>query len=124
MRRARCCRSVEQLAEHPCFGAVVENAVVSEIVKRHLNEGDNPELFFYRDDSKREIDLLDFTGSSSPVAVEVKSSRTHRDKYARHLGICDELGIARENRYVVARVESSFATSSCNVSLLRDWLMR
>lgn len=116
--------SVEQMFEHSSFGSVVENLVVSEAVKRHMNLAEDPALCFYRDDSKREIDLLDFTDPGKPLAVEVKSSRTYHDKYARHLSVCDELGIAEENRHVVARVESSFAAKSCHVDSLDDWLRR
>lgn len=117
--------SVEQLVESPHFGAVFENLVIAEIMKRHLNEGVRPELYFYRDDSKREIDLLDFTNSSHPRAVEIKSSRTYHDKYARHLQtVCDEIGIGREGRCVVARVESSFETEACSVVAAQDELAR
>lgn len=117
--------SIEQLVESPHFGAIFENLVVAETMKRHLNEGARPELYFYRDDSKREIDLLDFTDASHPWAVEIKSSRTYHDKYARHLQtVCDEIGIGREGRYVVARVESSFETEACSVVAVQDWLGR
>lgn len=115
--------SIQQLVESPHFGAIFENLVVAETMKRHLNEGVRPELYFYRDDSKREIDLLDFTDASHPWAVEIKSSRTYHDKYARHLQtVCDEIGIGREGRCVVARVESSFETEACSVVAVQDWL--
>lgn len=115
--------SVEQLVESPHFGAIFENLVVAETMKRHLNKGVRPELYFYRDDSKREIDLLDFTDSSRPRAIEIKSSCTYHDKYARHLqSVCDEIGIGREGRCVVARVESSFETEACSVVAVQDWL--
>ena len=79
--------SLEQLLESPYAGAVFENLIVSETAKSHLNVGENPELYFYRDDGKREIDLLDCTNSGSPKAIEIKSSRTYHDKYARHLQV-------------------------------------
>lgn len=115
--------SIQQLVESPHFGAIFENLVVAETMKRHLNKGVRPELYFYRDDSKREIDLLDFTDSSRPRAIEIKSSCTYHDKYARHLqSVCDEIGIGREGRCVVARVESSFETEACGVVAVQDWL--
>lgn len=117
--------SVQQLVESPHFGAIFENLIVAETMKRHLNEGVRPELYFYRDDSKREIDLLDFTDSAHLRAIEVKSSRTYHDKYARHLrSVCDDIGIDREGRFVVARVESSFDTEACKVVSAQDWLGR
>lgn len=74
--------------------SVFENLVVAETAKRHLNSGEQPDLYFYRDDSKREIDLIDLTRPGEPKAMEIKSSRVYHDKYARHLkAVCDELGI-------------------------------
>ena len=117
--------TVSQLVESPFFGAIFENLIVSETMKRHLNKNENPELYFYRDDTKREIDLLDFTDPQNKQAIEIKSSRTYHDKYARHLNtVCNEIGIEPEGRYVVARVESSFETNTCKVTSARDWLMK
>lgn len=117
--------SLEQLLESPYLGAVFENLIVSETAKSHLNVGENPELYFYRDDGKREIDLLDCTNSGSPKAIEIKSSRTYHDKYARHLqAVCDEIDIAKDARYVVARVDSTYESKDCSVVSARDWLLR
>lgn len=116
--------SVEQLVNHEMFGAVFENLIISETAKQHLNNATHPELYFYRDDSKREIDLLDFTNPADRQAVEIKSSRTYHSKYARHLlGVGDELDIAQSRRFVVARVEDSYQTKECRVLSARDWLM-
>lgn len=116
--------TVEQLVESPQFGAVFENFVVAETMKRHLGNGEQPELYFYRDEGKREIDLLDFTRPSCKQAVEIKSSMMYHDKYARHLSaVCPDLGIGEENRFVVSRVASSYKARDCKVVAARDWLM-
>ena len=94
--------SERQLLDHPLRGQIIENLVVSERAKAHLNQGREPALFFYRDDSKREIDLLDYTDASSPLAIEIKSGETYRDTFARHLcPVGDELGIPAGRRMVV-----------------------
>lgn len=117
--------TVDQLVNSTSFGAVFENLVVAETLKRHLNSGVRPDLCFYRDDSKREIDLIDLSDPNAPQAIEIKSSRTYHDKYAAHLRtVCDDLDIAPENRFVVTRVDSSYRTKDCNVIAARDWLMR
>lgn len=116
--------TIGQLLNSPSFGAVFENLLVAETAKRYINSGEEPELYFYRDDSKREIDLLDFTDSDNVRAVEIKSSQTYHDKYKRHLcSVGDELGIDPNNRFVVARVESSYKTKGCKILTARDWLL-
>lgn len=93
-----------QLVDHPLRGEIVENLIISERIKQHLNCGEEPALYFYRDESKREIDLLDMTDAAAPLAVEIKSGATYRSNFARHLGtVGDELGIPEEGRYVVYR---------------------
>lgn len=95
-------RTVEDLLAHPLRGEVFENLVVSERLKYHFNRKETPELYFYRDDSKREIDLIDCTDSRNASAYELKSGETYRSSFGRHLRtVGDELGIAPENRFVV-----------------------
>lgn len=114
----------EQLETHPMFGSIFENLIVAETLKHHLNNGAQPELYFYRDDSKREIDLIDRTERSEAYAAELKSSRTFHDKYAKQLNaVCDEIGISPENRYVVSRAEGTYRTGKCKAINVSDWLM-
>jgi predicted AAA+ superfamily ATPase len=65
----------EQLKNHPLRGNFYENLVVSEILKRHENTGDNTPLYFYRDQTGNEIDLLIQRGNRH-VPVEIKSGQT------------------------------------------------
>ncbi len=114
--------SVEQLESHPQLGAIYENFIIAETIKRHLNGAREPELYFYRDDSKREIDLLDFTENKNGWAAELKASRMFHSKYATTMRrVCDEIGIAPENRNVIARVETSYLAGVCKVIAANDW---
>ncbi len=42
----------------PANGAVLENFLVSEVIKKKINNNISAELFFYRDSNKNEIDLI------------------------------------------------------------------
>lgn len=95
-------RSLRDMLLSPQFGAIMENLIVVETAKHYQHQGVTPELYFYRDDSKAEIDLLDFT--NTPRAIEVKSGMTYRHAFARHLtAIAPELGISPENRFLLFR---------------------
>lgn len=118
-------RSLGQLLTSPHLGQVFENLIVAETYKAHLNRGVEPRLYFYRDDAGTEVDLLELTDETRPMAVEVKSSMTYRDSYARHLvRVGDELGVAPEERYVVARVEQGLRTRDATVLPAAEWLSR
>jgi predicted AAA+ superfamily ATPase len=77
-------RSAEQIAQHPLRGALVENLVVVEAVKGFYNKGLNPRLYFYRDSSGLEVDLLAETGNGL-VAAEIKAGATVVSDYFKNL---------------------------------------
>jgi len=72
----------ETLRHGPQSGALFENLVVLECLKRKANLNLNAELFFYRDSNRNEIDLLIDKGSSVSL-VEIKQTATPR---AEHFG--------------------------------------
>ena len=74
----------EQIATHPLRGAIFETWVVSEFVKRRTNVGQPPNLFFWRDRTGHEIDLLlHENGLIRPV--EIKSGATFQREALRGL---------------------------------------
>lgn len=65
----------EQLATHAARGALFETMVVAEYLRARLNRGDVSNLYFWRDSSGNEVDLLlDEAGILHPV--EIKSGQT------------------------------------------------
>ena len=116
-------RNAEQLALHPSLGSIVENAVVAERLKSYLNRRETPSLFFYRDDSKIEVDLVDITNPDQIQLAEIRSSQTYHQKYARHLKkVGDLLGIGPESQSVILRVERSYRSDETDVVSLADEL--
>lgn len=70
----------EQLETHPLRGGIFENMVVAEFVKKRLNEGKQPNCYFYRDSSGVEIDILQLFGNEVDM-YEIKSSQTFTAKF-------------------------------------------
>lgn len=105
------------------LGPLFENLVVSELVKRHLGSGKIPELYFYRDAQGAEVDLLDMTHHGSPSMFEIKSSRTFRSNFTRHLDSVGELiGVDRAHRAVVTRCDASTEVAGEKIWSAADWL--
>ena len=116
-------RTLQDLLQSVHFGAIVENLVVAETLKRHLHRAEVPELYYYRDDSKREIDLIDATDAASRCAVEVKSGETYRDRFSVQLErVGSELGFGPERRLVVYRGAETFSSPTCRVVALEEYL--
>lgn len=105
------------------LGPLFENLVVSELVKRHLGSGKIPELYFYREAQGAEVDLLDMTHHGSLSMFEIKSSKTFRSSFTRHLDSVGELiGVDRAHRAVVTRCDASTEVAGEIIWSAADWL--
>jgi len=71
----------ETLEHGAMDGAFLETFVVSEILKSYYNAGKTPDLYYYRDIDKKEIDLLIEKGDKL-YPIEIKKAKTpvHADK--------------------------------------------
>ncbi|HEY5464774.1 MAG TPA: ATP-binding protein [Hanamia sp.] len=66
--------SQSALEKHSLYGSIFENWIITEIKKNRFNAGINEGLYFFRDSTGNEIDLLMEKGGST-LAVEIKSSK-------------------------------------------------
>ncbi len=73
-----------QLARDPLRGHLFENLVVVDLLKQRLNQGKEPALYFYRDQSGMEVDVL-FKQASLLRPIEIKASETFDVSYLKHL---------------------------------------
>jgi predicted AAA+ superfamily ATPase len=74
----------EQLKTHPLRGAIFENYVVLEFLKNRYNAGKPNNLFFYRDKSQREIDIVQQFGYQYR-AYEIKSATVFHGSFFNNL---------------------------------------
>jgi predicted AAA+ superfamily ATPase len=63
------------LTDHALRGAIFETYVVSELFKSFAHRGETPPLYFWRDRTGHEVDLLIDTGKQL-IPIEIKSGRT------------------------------------------------
>lgn len=74
-------KDTEHAASGPMGGAILENAVISEIVKTLTHRGLNPQIYFWRTMAGTEVDVIVDTGERL-VPIEVKLSATPRPSMA------------------------------------------
>ena len=81
----------DQLSIHPARGPLFENWVLSECLKKRFNKGQESNLYFWRDNTGNEVDLIIDQGDKL-IPVEVKSGQTlSSDSYK---GLCKWLKLA------------------------------
>ncbi len=73
-----------QIESHPLRGALFENMVVTEMLKQRFNNGENNNLYFYRDNSQKEVDIIQSNGSKLN-AFEVKSAQKYDSSFFKNL---------------------------------------
>lgn len=74
-------QNAEQLSSHPLRGQIFENMVVADMMKGLFNKGLDNNLFFFRDSSQHEVDVVQEDGLQLK-AYEIKSAQmTHVSFY-------------------------------------------
>ena len=78
-------RDPEHAAAGPMGGAILETAVLSEIVRTLTHRGMDPQVYFWRTRAGTEVDFVIET-ATGPVPIEVKLSATPRPAMAAAIG--------------------------------------
>ncbi len=93
--------SGEQMESFYMRGALFENFVVSELLKRRLFAGKSDELYFWRDSNGVEVDVLE-EDSLELKAYEIKASETLNTAFFSNIKkIKDLVGLKSENTAVI-----------------------
>ncbi len=77
-------RTTEELTIHFAKGNLFENMVITELMKKSLNQGKSPQFYFWRDTAQHEIDLLVQNGVQLE-AIEIKSGKTIQPDFFKGL---------------------------------------
>lgn len=100
-----CCSLLEienekQLANHPLRGALFENLMVVELLKGRLNRGLRSNLFYWKDRTGNEIDVL-LDQSAGTVPVEIKLSATFHPDFLKGIRYWQKLNPNVKSNYLV-----------------------
>lgn len=101
-----------QVNLHYLKGALFENLIINEFIKRNFNRGEYRPPYFWQDSRGKEIDCLLVDGENI-VPVEIKSGKTISNSYFDNLEYWRSLAAAPEGQgYVVYGGEQSLQTSA------------
>lgn len=103
----------------PVAGAMLENLVVTEVVRFFTNRGVPPRLHHLRSKDKVEVDLLVHLSDDRAVAIEVKSTPCNFDRH--QLRLLDTLGITIAERWIASPTPAPDLPTARVVPLERLW---
>lgn len=113
-------RAASQMHTHYLKGALFENLIITELVKRTLNRGERHYPYFWRDSRGKEIDCLINEGGSF-IPVEIKSGKTITRSYFSNLTYWRQLaGMPPETGVVVYGGDTSLQTGDGRLISWKD----
>ncbi len=90
----------DHLESHPLRGAIFETFVVSELLKKRFNSIKTDNLYFFRDNTGNEIDIILDHGNTTGQ-VEIKSGQTVNEDFFKGLKFFSKLNREAGNSYIV-----------------------
>ncbi len=115
-------RAASELSLGEFRGPLFETYVVSEVLKAGYEQGQRPQLSYWRDTHKNEADLIVRHGLKPVQAIEIKSSATYNARYFDILNKVgqDDLELSPKARAVVYGGTSPLHTQWGDVVPFRD----
>jgi predicted AAA+ superfamily ATPase len=83
-------KAANELTNHGYWGHLFENFLVVELLKNRYNKGQRSNLFYWRDSSGNEVDVLIDNGSTQ-IPVEIKSAATLNMDFFKGLNYWEKL---------------------------------
>ena len=77
-------RNVLQLKTHPLRGSVFEGMVVTELIKQRTNAGLPVNIYYWRDKTGHEIDVIIDNGNKL-LPIEIKSGKTFNSEFFKNI---------------------------------------
>jgi len=107
--------TISQIDRDPLRGQLIENLVILEMIKYRLNQGKEPQLYFYRDNHQNEVDLIFKTGNTL-IPIEIKAAQTFHKDFLKGLYYFKQIAPDRVTRgYVVYFGEQEFEIDNFKV---------
>lgn len=100
-----------QMSRDPLRGHLVENLVVLELFKTRLNQGLDPNLYFYRDNHKNEVDLI-YKKAHELIPIEIKSAKSFDHSFLK--------GIEYFKKIIPDRVQTGYLVYAGGMSYKVD----
>ena len=111
-----CCSLLELENEshvntHPLRGSLFENLIILELLKARYNNGQRGNLFYWRDRTGNEIDVL-IDQSSQVIPVEIKTASTFNTDYVKGINYWKKVNPDTKKAFVIYTGKSAFLDSS------------
>ncbi len=109
----------KQTLTHPLRGAMFETFIVSEFYKYRFNSGKRKNLYYYRDNTGNEIDLIYETGDGLSL-IEIKSSATITSDYFKGFKVFEKIYDKILNKIIIYAGDESKKYNDVDIFSYKD----
>ncbi|MFY7733638.1 MAG: ATP-binding protein [Bacteroidia bacterium] len=100
-----CCSLLEidnesHVNTHPLRGSLFENLIILELLKKRLNNGQRSNLYYWRERTGIEIDIL-MEQATQIIPVEIKTATTFNSDFLKGINYWKKLNPSIKNSYLV-----------------------
>lgn len=93
-------KQVSDYRIHFLRGGIFENFIINEVKKNYFNQGLKHDLYFWRDKSGHEIDLLIENGNTTKI-YEIKSSETYNHSFIKNIEYYNRISGKKNQCFVI-----------------------
>ena len=98
-------RDNTQLQTHPLRGVIFEGMVVTELIKKRTNAGLPINLFYWRDKTGHEIDII-IDNAGKLIPIEIKSGKTINTEFFKNMDYWSNLSNAKKSMVLYAGAQN------------------
>lgn len=107
-------RESKELENHPLRGQIFETFVVSEYLKRFYNQGLEAPIYFYRDSTGNEVDLIIQSGSDLQP-VEIKSAQSFHPAFLKNISVFRKVSGSNSKAKILYAGEMEWETNNTEI---------
>lgn len=116
-------RNVSQLKTHPLRGSIFEGMVVTELLKKRTNAGLPINLYYWRDKTGHEIDVIIDNGGKL-LPIEIKSGKTLNAEFFKNIEYWSKLSGAEKSVLLYAGEQNQKRTTGKEILNWRNLVSR
>ncbi|WP_240543463.1 DUF4143 domain-containing protein [Spirosoma foliorum] len=118
-----CITKLEHLQNHPLRGAIFEGMVITELVKQRTNAGLPINLFYSRDKTGHEIDVI-IDETEKLIPIELKPGQTINNEFFKNITYWNNLSDQRDSFVLYAGNQMQKRSTGITVLNWREFLKR
>jgi predicted AAA+ superfamily ATPase len=115
--------TIGQLQLHPLRGSLFECLVVTELLKKRTNAGKQINLYYWRDKTGHEVDIIIDNGTSL-LPLEIKAGRTINSDYFKNLTYWNKLSTETAAFIIYAGIQEEDRSNGISVINWFDMVKR